>query len=167
MKWLLAIPLLALPTSALTAVAEGAFAPAVSGSTPIQFRADRMIARQDGTIELEQHVRVWQEQTVLEADRMEIVYAQDSRTVQQIRAIGNVVVSEPGRRATAAQGVFDVPQNRIILTGRPVLRDGENELTGERMTIWRDDGRVEVEQARARLHPDQLPEVLSTPGDTK
>ena len=60
-------------------------------------------------------------------------------------AQGNVVITQKTRRATGQVAVFSQTMRQLVLGGDPVLRDGPNEVTGDRIVVYLDEGRSVVE----------------------
>ncbi len=105
----------------------------------------------------------------------ELQKAQLNRVVAQ----GDVVITQGERRASGERAVFDQASRQLILRGDPVLRDGPNEVQGDRLTVYLDEGRSVVESSpkkrvSAVLFPGQVdgqaptsggppPEVLPSP----
>lgn len=77
--------------------------------------------------------------------------------VQQIVAVGSVRIENGTRWATGGRAVFDQVARTLVLSESPVLHDGTNEVAGERVVVYLDQDRSEVEGGRRRvkavLHP--------------
>ena len=82
--------------------------------------------------------------------------AEDAR-VQQIVAVGNVRIERGDRWATGGRAVFDQTARTLVLTESPVLHDGTNEVSGDRVIVYLDENRSEVvggpKRVKAVLHP--------------
>jgi lipopolysaccharide export system protein LptA len=65
--------------------------------------------------------------------------------IKEIVAEEDVEITSTTRRATCNKAVFSDASRTIILTGNAVLRDGTNEVTGQKVTIYVDEGRTTVE----------------------
>ncbi len=66
-------------------------------------------------------------------------------TLRDVVAQGNVVITQKTRRATGQVAVFSQTMRQLVLGGDPVLRDGPNEVTGDRIVVYLDEGRSVVE----------------------
>jgi len=55
--------------------------------------------------------------------------------VQEIVLIGNVVIKQSGREATAEKARILPMEEQVILTGNPKVIDGEGVITGEEMIL--------------------------------
>ncbi len=96
--------------------------------------------------------------------------AEDVRqaSVAAIVAVGNVVIAQGERRATGGKAIFNQKTRQIALVDHPVLRDGPNEVRGDRLTVFLDEGRSVMESRGQRrvsavLYPDWEEEPTPTP----
>jgi lipopolysaccharide export system protein LptA len=80
--------------------------------------------------------------------------------VTQIVAEGAVRIVQLDRRATGEKAVFHNAEKKIVLTGRPVVRQGKNVVIGEKITILIDRDWVEVERADVTISPEEIPEEV-------
>lgn len=87
----------------------------------------------------------------------ELERAQLNRVVAQ----GDVVIIQGERRATGNRAVFDQDSRQLILKGDPVLRDGPNEVQGDQLTVFLDEGRSVVESS-----PKKRVSAVLFPGQT-
>src|SRR5262249_35757885 len=75
----------------------------------------------------------------------------------QIVAVGNVRIERGDRWATGGRAVFDQTARTLVLTESPVLHDGTNEVSGDRVIVYLDENRSEVvggpKRVKAVLHP--------------
>jgi lipopolysaccharide export system protein LptA len=67
--------------------------------------------------------------------------------IKEIVAEENVEITSTTRRATCNKAVFNDKSRTIVLSGNAVLRDGTTEVTGQKVTIYVDEGRTTVEGA--------------------
>ncbi|NOT54267.1 MAG: hypothetical protein HOP18_06645 [Deltaproteobacteria bacterium] len=65
--------------------------------------------------------------------------------IKEIIAEDNVEITSTTRRATSNKAVFSDSTRTITLTGNATLRDEANEVTGQKVTIYIDEGRTTVE----------------------
>ncbi len=146
------------------AIFIAAAAPLPINDHPIEFQGDRMdVRRNDGYLRLKGNVKVDHGQTTLTADTMEIFYAPDGETIDRIHASGNVRMTEPGRKGTARNAVYTPTDRKLVLTGQPVIWEDDNSLAGDKITIYREPDRMEVNNARAVLQPDTVRESIASP----
>jgi lipopolysaccharide export system protein LptA len=97
---------------------------------------------------------------------------QDDLELREVIAIGDVVITQGARRATGGRAVFDQQKRQITLLENPVLRDGQNEVAGERIVVYLDEGRSVVESSpkkrvSAILYPGKDGAAGATGGDAK
>jgi lipopolysaccharide export system protein LptA len=65
--------------------------------------------------------------------------------IKEIIAEENVEITSTTRQATCHKAVFSDAARTITLTGNASLRDEANEVTGQKVTIYVDEGRTTVE----------------------
>jgi len=76
--------------------------------------------------------------------------------IKEIIAEENVEITSTTRQATCHKAVFSDAARTITLTGNASLRDEANEVTGQKVTIYVDEGRTTVEgDPRMILTPQQ------------
>jgi lipopolysaccharide export system protein LptA len=86
-----------------------------------------------------------QEDTTLHANTLIIRYEAETKKLKEISAIGNVKIVQLDRRATGQKATFQQEENKLILDGEAVVREGENEIRGERVTFYINEERSLVE----------------------
>jgi lipopolysaccharide export system protein LptA len=113
------------------------------------------------------HVHAVQADGSLSADNLRVVYGgEDFHEVKTMYADGNVRLGQGTRWATGDHGVLDNTKRTVVMTGSPVVHDGNDEITGRRITTFLDSGRSVVEGARAVIYPkskNENPEASSSP----
>src|SRR5262245_35099221 len=76
--------------------------------------------------------------------------------IKESVAENNVELTSTTLRATCNKAVFNDKSLTIVLSGNAVLRDGTNEVTGQKVTIYVDEGRTTVEgDPKMTLMPKQ------------
>lgn len=132
-----------------------------SGQGPVEITA-KQLEFDYKKLELvyEGDVKAQQGDMTLEADRLSILL--DDRAanlVRRITAEGRVRIAQGERVATGSLAVFDQDSRTVTLTGSAVLRQGPNEVAGERVRVYLDEERSVVEggqqRVRARLYPSE------------
>lgn len=77
-----------------------------------------------------------------------IVFFQGTNEMKQLVVIGNVSISNENRTAVCEKAVYTKATGQIVMTGNAVLqRAGQGDagkVTGDRITIWVDEERIEV-----------------------
>lgn len=87
---------------------------------------------------------------------------------RRILATGKVVVLQAGRKATAESLEILPQEDKIILSGDPVVTDTQGTVSGERITYLRGDQRAYIDRPRVEMrslpnlgfpqNPDNAPE---------
>lgn len=130
-------------------------------SQPIRIKSDGLEWDYKGhVVTFRGNVIANQEDVTLYSDRMVIYYDETSSDVTQIVAEGAVRIVQLDRRATGEKAVFHNAEKKIVLTGRPVVRQGKNVVIGEKITILIDRDWVEVERADVTISPEEIPEEV-------
>lgn len=105
-------------------------------------------------IELDGSVVISDPDVKMKADRMRIEMA-GSNQVKQIVATGRVVISQADKHAWADRATYDVAEGKFVLEGDPRILRGRDMMTGDRITFWRGQDRLECyPNARLILQPD-------------
>lgn len=117
----------------------------------------------EGIILFDENVLVDDEQFLMRANRL-LVFMEGTNDVQQIMAVGNVNITNQNRSASCEKAVFTKKDGQIVMTGKAKLNqgDGGGEVTGDRITFWLDDERMEVYPGRV-----VLPSGTFNKGDAK
>ncbi|MFQ5843286.1 MAG: LptA/OstA family protein, partial [Thermodesulfobacteriota bacterium] len=102
-------------------------------SQPIRIKSDGLEWDYKGhVVTFRGNVIANQEDVTLYSDRMVIYYDETTSDVTQIVAEGAVRIVQLDRRATGEKAVFHNAEKKIVLTGRPVVRQGKNVVIGEK-----------------------------------
>lgn len=97
----------------------------------------------------EGNVVVVDPQMKLYADKMTVLFSVGNR-ISEIKAEGKVYIVQDDKRARADVAQYNVDQGIIVLTGKPQVTRGDDILTGDKITFWRNQNKMLVEP-RARL----------------
>ena len=100
----------------------------------------------EGVVVFEGGVRAERGEVVLSCDRLELRHS-DTR-VESADAIGSVRVARGSRIATGSRARLTTAEGRVELTGAPRLEESGRQLSGERITLFLDDERLECEACR-------------------
>jgi len=122
------------------------------------------------SLDYEHHAIVWtghvhanQANAQLSSDKLHVNYFdKDFKQMKDIVAEGNVRMSQGTRWATGDHGVMDQTKHTMVLTGSPVVHDGNDQITGSKITVYLDSGRSVVEGAHAVIFPHQGEEGENT-----
>jgi lipopolysaccharide export system protein LptA len=113
---------------------------------PIDITSDTVEANQKQSIvTFKGNVIAKQEDITLYANTLVIYYDQETKKLKQIIATGNVKVVQLERRATGQKAIFHQDENKVVLDGEAVVREGENVIRGEKITFYVDEERSVVE----------------------
>jgi len=115
------------------------------GSRPIEVTADRVNADSvRNSVTFEGNVVARQVDVTLYADRVKAEYSREAGAIDRIEADGNVRIVQEGREARSARATFYNLEQRIVLSGGATLRQAQNTLKGETLTIFLQENRSEV-----------------------
>ena len=98
----------------------------------------------------EGNVRATRGDVVLVADSLTLRYA--AGKLVDAHAEGHVRVERGARLATAERAVLNGETGRIVLSGHPTVRDGPHRMTGESMSLYLEDDRMECEKCRLEVN---------------
>jgi lipopolysaccharide export system protein LptA len=72
-------------------------------------------------------------------------YDAEMKKMKEIIATGNVKIVQFDRRATCQRATFNQNENKIVLEGDAVIREGDNVVRGEKVVYLVDEERSYVE----------------------
>jgi lipopolysaccharide export system protein LptA len=83
------------------------------------------------------------------------------KQIKQIVAEGKVNATQGDRVATGDKVVFDDTAKTVTLTGSPIMRQGNNQISGSRVIYFVEKDRAVVEgdgkvRVQATIFPDEL-----------
>jgi lipopolysaccharide export system protein LptA len=127
------------------------------GHGPITVRSDTLSLDYKGkSVVFNGHVQAIQSGTELRADTLTLTYADSNfRQLKEMVASGGVRVVQGGRWATSDRAVLDQVNRTVVMTGHPVVHDGDDQIAGNRITIYLDTDKSVVEGAHAVIFPKQ------------
>ena len=106
------------------------------------------------TIVFEENVKVVDEEYTLTADRL-IVFLEGTNDVNQIHAIGHVIIVSGDRTGRCPKAVYTKKTGEIVMSGpndtAVQLTSKDDQIWGRQITIWVDDQRMECVPARLTL----------------
>ena len=126
----------------------------------IHITADKLISDNEAKYtEFIGNVRATQRNTVITADKLKIFFKGDmdnknnplagDETIKKIVADGNVQIKFDNRVAVTQQAVYITETRVLILSGADSkVISGDNSISGEKITIYRTDGRIKVESGQ-------------------
>lgn len=110
------------------------------------------------------------EAVTVNSDTLLVHYDPPTKGVREIEAVGNVVVRQEGRVAIGNKAVYYSSEEKIVLTGDAKIIENDNQVGGERITLFLRDNRSVVEGGRVLLYQDRVedsklkPRMMKRPG---
>ncbi|RME40304.1 MAG: lipopolysaccharide transport periplasmic protein LptA, partial [Deltaproteobacteria bacterium] len=99
-----------------------------------------------------------QDTLTIHCGRLTVLYG-EGRQVRRIVAEQDVRILQGNRVATGERAVYDRSAGRIVLTGQPQVNQGDDFVSGEKITVDLDSRRSLVEggkeKVRALFHPGE------------
>jgi len=112
---------------------------------PVQVEADTLSVNQkDGTAVFSGNVAISQGEMLLSAAKVEVTYEEDGEGVQTLLATGGVTLVNGPDAAEAQQADYNVASSIVVLTGNVLMTQGQNVISGEKVTINLDTGTAQV-----------------------
>ncbi len=129
--------------------------PQAAKREPIVITADRMEAdKLRDKISFKGAVTLKKEGMTLTSDSMIVYYDEATKGIHEIDATGNVVVRKDGRVALSNKASYYSNEEKIVLTGDARIVDNENQLRGERITLFIQDDRSIIEGGHVLIYQD-------------
>jgi lipopolysaccharide export system protein LptA len=155
---LLALPLLfAAPKNA---AGKNAIPP-VGSTDPIQITADRLdMYNKQHLVVFSGNAKAVQGSQEIKADSIYLHYKKDPTgqagargdvrggDLEKIEAKGSVIIMDDRRTVTGSEAVFYRGDQKIVITGNAMMREGENVVHGERITVLLEENRGIIEGAK-------------------
>jgi len=154
---LIAVLCLLAPASASVALEKGDREPMVV--TSARMEADEL----GNTVTFVGEVTLKKEAMTLTADHLVVFYDPATKGVREIEALDNVVVRKEGRVARANKAIYYSKDEKIVLTGDARINENENQLGGERITLFMRDDRSIVEGGKVLFYQDKQTESKQNP----
>ncbi|MCD6533806.1 MAG: tetratricopeptide repeat protein [Deltaproteobacteria bacterium] len=100
--------------------------------------------RQSGTISFGGRVIAKQKDMVLYADKVVNYFDMQSQKLIKAVAVGNVKLNQADKFVTCERAELIQAERKVTLTGNPIMWQGENRVTGERIVIYLNESQAEV-----------------------
>jgi lipopolysaccharide transport protein LptA len=121
----------------------------------VSIDADRLVLEADRKVaQWEGQVRARKATTQLFAPLL-VAHYDEKGAVTRIEARGGVEVRDRDRWARGARAQFDAVRGRLVVTGKPEARQGNNRLTGKSVTFVSGSEVLEVEDAHSVIEAQQ------------
>ncbi len=146
---------------------------------PIEITSDRLDAyNEKKMVVFSGNVVATQEDKTIYADTLNIIYKKEpgktkaqagkkpetaGGELDRIEAAGNVRIVQQNRLVTGEKAVYLQNEQKIIVTGNPVLKEGENVIRGERVVVLLDENKGIVESSKQK----RVTAVINPPADDK
>jgi lipopolysaccharide export system protein LptA len=119
---------------------------------PITITSEMLTAdNQARTALFEQSVVARTASMTMYADRMLVHYDKETGSITRIDVSGTVKVVTASRVITSQEAVYYAGEEKIVFTGQPKAVEGENVVTGKKMTYLMNDDRFLVESSKVYL----------------
>lgn len=117
--------------------------------------------RKRNTITYRGQVVAIQADMTMRSETLTAYYNPDMKQLKEVVAEGKVHVAQGDRVATGSKAVFNGQAKTITLTGDPVVRQGNNEVSGPRIIFFIEEDRAVAEggsqgRVRATIFPEDL-----------
>jgi lipopolysaccharide export system protein LptA len=99
------------------------------------------------------NVKVNRNDAELSAQKLDVFLEKEMGKIEKIVASDQVKISQKDKEISADHGIFFEKEKKVVLTGNPISRQGENVLSGKEIVYYFDSETVEVKKARTILHP--------------
>jgi|MudIll2142460700_1097286.scaffolds.fasta_scaffold177472_2 lipopolysaccharide export system protein LptA len=150
--------LLILSLFLILAVPGGAFAEEAKTKVkgPITITSESLTAdNKEHTALFEKNVVARTTDMTIHADWMLVYYKEQGGDVTKIEAKGSVKVYQEAKVITANEMVYFADEEKVVFTGSPRAIDGDNVVTGTKITYYTRDDRSVVENSKVILKNKQ------------
>ena len=129
---------------------------------PIYITADWMEFDQNkSTLTYKGRVVTVQGEMTIRSDTLTADYNSDMKQIKQIVAEGKVNATQGNRVATGDKAVFDDKAKTVTLTGNPIMRQGNSQISGSRVIYFVEQDRAVAEgDGKVRVQATIFPEEL-------
>ena len=122
--------------------------------TSIRMKADKLGEH----VTFSGDVTLKKEVMTLTSDAVTVFYDPGTKGIKEIEALGNVIVRKEGRIALANRALYYSKEEKIVLTGEARIIENDNQLGGDRITLFIRDDRSIVEGGNVLFYQDKKPE---------
>lgn len=136
---------------------------------PIYISSDWMeVDQKKNTITYKGRVVTIQSEMTMRSETLTAFYDPEMKQMKQIVAEGKVNAVQGNRVATGDRAVFDDKTKTVTLTGSPVMRQGNSQVTGARIIYYIDQDRAVAEgRDQVRVQVTIFPEELQSKDQDK
>jgi lipopolysaccharide export system protein LptA len=127
---------------------------------PINVEADRMVSlEQKNSVLFSGNVLATQADVKIRSKEMTVFYSDAAKgggqEVKKLQCVGNVEVTKGDWLGTGETMDYLAPERKVILSGKAKAWQGKNQVTGETIVYYLDEGRSEVVPSKASATPGQ------------
>jgi lipopolysaccharide export system protein LptA len=120
---------------------------------PINIKSDTMsFDYKKSVVVFSGRVHAVQSGNELSSDTLHVRMNKDNQ-IQEMIADGNVRMSQGQRWATGDHAVLDETVHTLVLTGSPVVHDGNDQIAGTKITVYLQTSKSEVTDPKAVIFP--------------
>jgi lipopolysaccharide export system protein LptA len=129
---------------------------------PIYISADWMeVDQKQSTITYKGRVVAVQSEMTMRSEILTAYYDTEMKQMKQIVAEGKVNATQGARVATGEKAIFDDKAKTVTLTGNPVMRQGNNQVSGAKVVYFVEQDKATVDgdgkiRVQATIFPDEL-----------
>ncbi len=129
---------------------------------PIYITSDWMeVDQKKSTITYKGRVVTVQADMTMRSETLTAYYDPEMKQMKQIVAEGKVNATQGNRVATGEKAVFDNKEKTVTLTGNPVMRQGNNQVSGIKVIYFTEQDRAIAEgdekiRVRATIFPEEM-----------
>lgn len=138
---------------------------------PIYITADWMeVDQKQNTITYKGRVVTVQTDMTMRSETLTAYYDPEMKQMKQIVAEGKVNATQGNRMATGEKAIFDEKAKTVTLTGNPVMRQGNSQVSGVKVVYFIEQDKAIAEgDGKIRVQATIFPEELKAPeqGDAK
>ena len=136
---------------------------------PIYITSDWMeVDQKKNTITYKGRVVTIQSEMTMRSETLTAVFDPEMKQMKQIIAEGKVNAVQGNRMATGDKAIFDDKAKTVTLTGNPVMRQGNSQVTGSRIIYYIDQDRAVAEgKDSVRVQVTIFPEELQQKDNAK
>src|SRR5918992_1690977 len=136
---------------------------------PIYITSDWMeVDQKKNTITYKGRVVTIQSEMTMRSETLTAVYDPEMKQIRQIIADGKVNAVQGNRMATGDRAIFDEKAKTVTLSGNPVMRQGNSQITGSRIIYYIEQDRAVAEgKDQVRVQVTIFPEELQKKDDGK
>lgn len=126
---------------------------------PVEVTADSLAVNQtDGTATFTGNVLIVQGQMRLSAAEVNVEYGTDRSKIAKLHATGGVTMVSASEAAEAKEALYSVEAGTVVLSGDVLLTQGENVLSGQKLSVDLATGTGQMEgRVRTVLQPGAKP----------